>query len=128
MSEDRWNRGWLGRGRARDCLPDRERPWPVPIVPMVLCRLSVEGGAGMPDVRLTPWRVYRESRVNIVHGRVGWGEVSTEETRRKESHGGKSHLPWPSNTPKACVAVLRHDGKGLVNVRLPFAVLVAWFP
>lgn len=88
MSEDRWNRGWLGRGRARDCLPDRERPWPVPIVPMVLCRLSVEGGAGMPEVRLTPWRVYRESRVNIVHDRVGWGEVSIEETRREEVTGG----------------------------------------
>ncbi|KAH7630402.1 hypothetical protein B0T09DRAFT_357952 [Sordaria sp. MPI-SDFR-AT-0083] len=88
MSEDRWKRGWLGRGRARDCLPDRERPWPVPIVPIVLCRLSVEGGAGMPELRLTPWRVCRESR--------------------------------------ACVAVLRHDGEGLVYLRLTFpAVLVA---
>ena len=47
--------GWLGRAMSEWRDPDMERPWVA--LPMVLDRFMVDGGGGMPELRLSPPRV-----------------------------------------------------------------------
>jgi hypothetical protein len=49
--EERWNMGWLGRDRARDCLdPDMDLAWLLENVApaLELDRFIAEAGSGMP--------------------------------------------------------------------------------
>ena len=58
--EERWNMGWFGRAASEWREPDMERPWLA--LPMVLVRFIADGGCGMPELKLSPPRVYSDSQ------------------------------------------------------------------